>query len=117
MPLVWSVTSLVYHPLVPSAPAITARVAVGLVLSILTVTELEAESPALFIAEHVRVVPVVSVVRFEMLHPVEEAMPDSASVTDQLTVTLLIYQPLAPAVPVMEGVITGGVVSKIDEVL
>ena len=40
-------------------------------------------------------------------------MPDSASVVVQLTVTLLVYQPFAPAVPETDGVITGAVVSVI----
>lgn len=35
-------------------------------------------------------------------------MPDSGSVTLQLTVTLLVYQPFAPAVPVTVGTITDG---------
>ena len=112
VPLVWMVTSLVYHPLLPSVPAITASVAVGPVLSILMVTEDELERPALFVAEHVRDVLVVSEVKLDIVQPVEDAMPDSPSVAIQLTVTLLVYQPLDPAVPEMDGVITGAVLSK-----
>jgi hypothetical protein len=88
------------------------RLSVGAVLSILIVTEFEVESPALFVAEQVRVVPVVSEVRVEGVQPVEVLIPDSLSVTVQLTVTLLIYQPLVPAVPEMDGVITGAVLSE-----
>ncbi len=43
------------------------------------------------------------------LQPVVERMIDSGSVTDQLTVTLVVYQPLRPSVPVITGVTTGGV--------
>ena len=111
-PLVWIVTSLVYQPLMPAVPAMIARVAVGAVLSILIVTEAELERPALFVAEQVRVEPAVSEVKLDAVQPVEVLMPDSASVTVQLTVTLLVYQPFDPAVPEMEGVITGAVLSK-----
>jgi hypothetical protein len=44
-------------------------------------------------------------------HPLLDAMPDSGSLTFQLTVTSLIYQPLLPGVPDIIGCITGGVVS------
>ena len=40
-----------------------------------------------------------------------EVTVDSGSVTVHATVTLLLYQPLLPSVPVTFGVITGGVVS------
>ena len=83
----------------------------GGVWSILIVTETEAESPAPFVAEQVKVAPAVSAVRVVGVHPVEDAMPDSGSVTFQLTVTLLRYHPLFPTVPVIWGLITGGVVS------
>src|SRR6188474_545781 len=107
------VTSLRYQPLFPAVPAMTVRVVTGPVLSILIVTETEPERPELFVAEQVRVVPVVSEVKLDVLQPVEDAMPDSPSVTVQLTVTLLVYQPLAPNVPEMDGVTTGAVVSEI----
>ena len=84
----------------------------GFVLSILIVTEAEFESPALFVAEQVRVRPIVSEVRMDVVQPVELLMPDSASVTVQLTVTSLLYQPFDPAVPEMDGVIKGTVLSK-----
>ena len=60
-------------------------------------------------AEQVSVVPVVLFVNVTALQPVVERMIDSGSVTDQLTVTLVVYQPLSPSVPVITGVTTGGV--------
>ena len=39
-----------------------------------------------------------------VLQPVVDRMIDSGSVTDQLTVTLVVYQPLSPSVPVITGV-------------
>jgi hypothetical protein len=63
------------------------------------------------VAEQVKVVPVVSEFSVTVPQPVDEEMPDSGSVTVQLTVTTLLYQPLAPTVPLTFGVITGGVVS------
>ena len=86
----------------------------GGVLSTLTVTVIELASPSPFFAEQVRVVPGVSVVSVWVAQPVEVAMPDSGSVVDQETVTGPVYQPFAPAVPVMVGVITGGVLSLLQ---
>ena len=85
----------------------------GGVLSILMVTGTDIDRPAPFVAEHVRVVPAVSFVRVVGEHELEEAMPDSGSVTFQLTVKLLRYQPFVPNVPETLGTITGGVVSLI----
>jgi hypothetical protein len=42
---------------------------------------------------------------------VDEDMPDSESVTIQLTATALRYQPFVPCVPETVGVMTGGVES------
>jgi hypothetical protein len=44
-------------------------------------------------------------------HPLLDAMPDSGSLTSQLTVTPLIYQPSLPSVPDIIGCITGSVAS------
>jgi hypothetical protein len=44
-------------------------------------------------------------------HPLLDAMPDSGSLTSQLTVTSLTYQSSLPFVPDIIGCITGGVVS------
>jgi hypothetical protein len=51
------------------------------------------------------------VVRVVVVHPEDEAIPDSASETDQLTVTVPLFQPLPLALGVTVGVITGGVMS------
>jgi hypothetical protein len=77
----------------------------------LIVTEAEFERPTPLVAEQVRVAPVVSLVRFDAVQPLEEEIPDSASVKDQLTDTSLVYQPLLPEVPLTLGLMTGGVVS------
>ena len=71
----------------------------------------EFDNPAPLVAEHVKVVPGVFMVRLIEPQPVEDAIPDSGSTTDQVTVTPLIYQPLVPSVPVTVGWMTGGVVS------
>ena len=105
-------TSLLFQPLTFGAGVLLTNVIPGIVLSILIVTEAELESPTLFVAEQVRVTPVVSEVRVDVVQPVEVLMPDSASVAVQLTVTSLLYQPFDPAVPEMDGVITGTVLSK-----
>ena len=105
-------TSLLFQPLTFGAGVLLTNVIPGFVLSILIVTETELESPTLFVAEQVRVLPVVPEVKLDGVQPVEVLMPDSPSVTVQLTVTLLVYQPFDPAAPEMDGVITGAVLSK-----
>ena len=86
----------------------------GGALSILTTTGRELESPAPLTAEQVSVVPVVFAFRVAGLHALEDEMPDSGSVTLQLTVTLPVYQPLPPSVPAICGTMTGGVVSNTE---
>ena len=103
-------TLLVYQPLSPKVPVIVG-VITGAVWSILMVADAEFDNPAPFVAEHVRVVPSVFVMRLAAPHPVVDAIPDSGSTTDQETVTLLVYQPLVPSVPVTVGWMTGEVVS------
>jgi hypothetical protein len=66
----------------------------GGVLSILMVTGTVVARPTALLAEQVRVTPAVSPARSVGAHPVEEAIPDSGSVTVQFTVTALRYQPL-----------------------
>ena len=83
----------------------------GGVLSILIVTETELLKPAPLVAEQVIFVPAVSAVSVTGPQPVEVAIPDSGSVTDQEIVTLLRYHVLFPNVPEMIGVTRGGVVS------
>ena len=73
----------------------------GAVASLFIVTEFEVVPPAL-VAAHVRVVPAVSVVIVEGSQPDVEVIVDSRSVTVQATPTLLVYQLLAPSVPVTE---------------
>jgi hypothetical protein len=85
----------------------------GAALSILMVMGRDLEIPTPLVAEQIRVSPAVSAVRLVDAHPVEDVIPDSGSVTFQLTVTALRYQPLLPSVPVICGVIVGAVISAI----
>jgi hypothetical protein len=87
------------------------EVTAGALVSRLIVTESEPVFPALSVAEHVNVVPVVSVVTLCVLHPVVLATPEPESLTVQDTVTLLVYQPFEPCVPVTLGLIVGAVLS------
>jgi hypothetical protein len=88
---------------------------VGAVASRLIVTAFDAAPPTL-VALHVYVVPVVSMRTTDVPHPVVDEIAESGSVTVQLTVTLLTYQPALPSVPLTTGVMTGGVVSQEDAV-
>src|SRR5690242_20337451 len=72
----------------------------------------EVDRPTTLLAEHVRVTPAVSSVRLVGAHPVEDAIADSGSDTLQFAATALRYQPLLPSVPVIWGLITGGVGSR-----
>src|SRR6516165_8256587 len=85
----------------------------GGVLSILMVMGTDVERPTPLVAVQVRLTPAVSAGRFVGAHPVEDAIPDSRSDTLQFTVTALRYHPLLPSVPVIWGVMTGGVTSTI----
>src|SRR4051812_9202956 len=67
--------------------------------------------PTPFVAVHVSVTPFVSVVKFVVVQPLLLAIPDSGSLTIQLTVTLLMNHSLLPSVPVIIGATTGGVLS------
>ncbi len=67
-------------------------------------TGAEFESPAPLVAKQVSVIPAMSVVEPQ---PLDDAMPDSGSVTLQLTVTVPVYQPFAPIGPLTVGTITG----------
>jgi hypothetical protein len=83
------------------------------VRSIFTVTEAEFDKPAPLVTVQVSVVPSggVSLLSVVVAHPSDEAIPDSGSETDQLTVTGTLFQPLLLALEVTAGVITGGVAS------
>jgi len=83
----------------------------GAVLSILIVTDADADSPALFTAVHVIIVPGVSALRVTEAHPVLDEMPDSGSVVVQITATSLRNQLFNPAVPTTVALIRGRVVS------
>jgi hypothetical protein len=82
-------------------------------MSIFTVIEAEFDKPAILVAVQVSVVPAcgVSVLRLVVVQPMDEAIPDSGSETDQLTVTGPLFQPLPLALGATVAVITGGVVS------
>ncbi len=77
-------------------------------MSILKVRENDVVPPGL-VAVHATVVSAVSVLRTWFSHVVLTA--DSGSVTTNEIETLLRYQLLVPAVPVIVGVMTGAVVS------
>src|SRR5687767_6369373 len=102
-----TVSAWLYQPLA-SAGRAGSEFTVGGVVSRLIVIVTVVSPPSLA-AEHVRRVPTVSVVSVLASQPVDHRMADSGSSTRQLTVTLLTYQPLAPSVPKISGVITGGV--------
>src|SRR5919198_592987 len=87
----------------------------GGVRSILIVTETEFESGglALFDAEHVSVVPSVSLVRTLGSQPLEELIP-VGSETFHETLTLDRYQPLSPASPETFSVIDGGAIELLS---
>jgi hypothetical protein len=80
-------------------------VTTGGVVSILIMTGTEADKPAPFMAEQVNVAPTVSDVSVVGAQPEEDSIPDSGSVTVQLTVTPLRYHPLLPGIPEICGVI------------
>jgi hypothetical protein len=82
--------------------------AAGGVLSILKVLVTLVVPPSLS-AVQFSCIPVVFAVNVDESQPVVERMIDSGSVTVQFTVTLVVYQPALPSVPVITGVTTGGV--------
>ncbi|HEY6391023.1 MAG TPA: hypothetical protein VIX89_07085 [Bryobacteraceae bacterium] len=81
-----TVTLVLFQP-APVGDGETVGVTMGAVKSILTTTEAELVKPALFVAEQVSVTPLVSAVRVVAPQPVLLLIPDSGSVTLQLTVT------------------------------
>src|ERR1043166_1049222 len=83
----------------------------GGAVSILIVTDAEAERPASLVAEQVKLVPGVSANSAALPHPALLAIPDSESVTAQLRVTgTSLIQPEAPGIGLTPGTIIGGVV-------
>jgi hypothetical protein len=103
------ITADVYHPAESGARSGDA-VIVGGVVSRFIVTDFVVVPPAL-VAEQEKVTPVVSLVTELLTQPVFELITDSGSVTVQVRVTLEMYHPLFPSVPLILGVITGPVVS------
>ena len=87
-------------------------VTMGAVRSILTTTETDLLKPALFVAEHVSVTPLVSADNVVLPQPELLLIPDSGSVTLQLTVTgTVVFQPKPFGAGFTVGTMTGGVVS------
>jgi hypothetical protein len=111
MPEIESTAFALTVPLLPRmiVLGVTLGLSTGGVASRLIVTDCVDVPPAL-VALQVMVMLAVSVLIVVVLQPVLEGV-DSASVTLQLTMTLLVYQPFVPSVPVTVGVIIGGVLS------
>ena len=105
-------TLVLFQPLALGGGVAEAVGAFGADASRLMVTDALLVPPAL-VAEHVNVVPAaaVSVVMLEGPQSVEDEIDDWGSVTVHVRPTSLVYQPPEPSVPVMFGVITGGVES------
>jgi hypothetical protein len=82
----------------------------GAVLSIRMVTDWLPVPPVL-VAVQVSVWPAVSLLRVDGPHPLDDVTVESGSVTDQLTETLVLFQPFAFGEGVTLGTITGVVVS------
>ena len=104
-----TVTGPLRQPLALAA-GLALPMMVGRVASRWMVTDFSAVPPVL-VAEQVKAVPAVSAVTVLVPHPLVELTVDSGSVTVQLTVTLLVYQPFSPRVPSMLAWISGAVVS------
>ena len=100
---------MLFQPL-PFAPGVRLPLMTGAVLSIRMVTDWLAVPPPL-VAEQASVWPAVSLVRVEGPQPLDEVIVDSASLTDQLTETSVLFHPFALAEGDTCGTITGGVVS------
>ena len=105
-----TLTSVLFQPAPLGAGAAEPEM-VGAVTSRLMVTDCVLVPPAL-VAEHVNVVPAVSIVTLLDPQPVLDVIVDSGSATVHETPTLLVYQPLLPSVPLTVGVMTGEVLSE-----
>lgn len=93
---------------------VTLGVITGGVASRWMVRVLEDEPPAL-VAEHVKEIPLVSATTVWDPHPmVVRVGRDSGSATIQSRFTSLVYQLLSPRLPVMDGVMTGAVMSIVQ---
>lgn len=85
----------------------------GTCVSMLNAGVVPVAVPPALEAVQVRVWPAPLAVTVAVAQPAPKVTADWASVTVQVTVTGLIYQPFAPTVPVRLGTITGGVVSAV----
>src|SRR5258708_5963817 len=105
-----TVTLVLFQPAAFGAGEILGTIEGGLV-SILTVTDVEAVAPWPFVALHVNVVPLVSAPSIEVLQPVLEVIPVPVeSVTLQLTVTgIVVFQPKPLGAGLTLATIVGGV--------
>src|SRR5262249_3804435 len=92
-----------------TSDGVAAHVSTGGVLSILTVTDREDDSPAAFVAVHVSVRPAVSFAKVCAPQPEDETMPVSGSRTLHATVTSLLFQPEALGSGVTSASISGAV--------
>ena len=112
VPDVETVTSVVYQPFKPAVPAVTAKAAVGPLLSSLTVNEAAlVVKPASFIHEPLKTAPVVSAVWNWSVVQVTGLLIES--LPDVETVTSLVYQPFKPAVPAVTAKAAEGPVLSI----
>ena len=107
-PLSSNVTGRLNQPFLSARRLGTARVTEGALRSTLTVTRDVTTSASLFLARHLSVVPLVSP-RVVVSQPFVFLIPDSGSLTAQVTVGEVRYQPLLERSPVMRGTITGAV--------
>jgi hypothetical protein len=91
---------------------LAVTVTLGASLSIFSVTESLADPPALC-AEQDEVTLAVLEVKLCVPQPESMTTGESGSLTLHATLTLLVYQPLFPSVPLTTFVITGAVVSQL----
>src|SRR2546427_2477841 len=108
----FTVTFVLFQPRLLAA-GVRLAVTIGGVLSILIVTDSEALNPAPFVAKQVSVVPPVSVSSVTASQPVDEAIPDSSSLTDQDTLTAVLCQPFPFGSVEREGRMVGGELSLV----
>ena len=106
-----AVTLVLFQPARLGAGDGAPNATTGAVLSSLTVTDLVVTRPTPLVAVHVSVAPVtgVSVVITGVAHPGDVAMPDSGSLTDQVTVTSELFQPARLGAGEVVTLTTGGV--------
>ena len=107
-----TVTLVLFQPDTLGGGAAVA-IAMGGVLSILIVADTEVEIPAPFRAIQVYVAPAVSAARATGSQPVVKSalIPEMASVTVQVNVTFVLFQPKAFGAGVIVGTTTGALVS------